>query len=627
MTSSAFVPRARRAHAFTQIAGASLSLFASLSASAQTSPPSSTLSPVVVTATRFDQRLSDALPFTTVLTREDIERSQALDLPALLSREAGLAFADNGGRGKASSVYLRGASSRQVLVLLDGVPMNKQDASGAVSLEHLVLDSIERIEVVRGNVSALYGSNAIGGVIQIFTRRASGAPKATVVLEGGSEKTRHASVSADAKLGSTSIAGGVSYHDTDGRTAIDPTRLPAANPDRDGYRNQTAWASLAHEFAPGQSLALRLHHADGRFDFDSAFDTPDDLQTGRTKLDTVSLASDNRYTQDWRGIVTLSQTRDENRNRLTGAFGYDDRYVSRTRLIGWSNQIALGSDWSASAGLERQRQSVDVADGFGGGYDRERDADAVYGGLQGKLGAHSVQLNVRRDKVDGAGSATTGLLGYGYAFTEAWKATASISNAFNAAPLGYLYAPFFGNPELQPERARSAEAGLQYSEGSTLVRATAFRSRVRNEFEYDFGTSRFENVARTRNRGVELAANGDAMGIAWRASLTLQKPEDEATGEQRLRRAKRFGNVGITWPVGAWEIGADVRASSERPDTGAQRLPGYALLDLRARWRLTPEWQLFARGENLTDRDWETVYGYPQSGRSFFVGLQYQPKW
>ena len=234
---------------------------------------------------------------------------------------------------------------------------------------------------------------------------------------------------------------------------------------------------------------------------------------------------------------------------------------------------------------------------------------------------------MRRDRVEAAGSATTGLFGYGYALSRQWKATVSVSNAFNAAPLGYLYAPFFGNPGLLPERARSAEVGVQYANGASLLRATAFHSRVRNEFEFDFASSRFENVARTRNRGVELAANGEVLGLDWRAGFTAQQPEDEATGEQRLRRARSYGNVGVSWPVGAWELGADVRASASRPDSGNQRLPGYALLDLRGRYRLNEAWQLFARAENLTDRVWETVYGYPQSGRSVFVGVQWQPKW
>ena len=631
MIPSASVRRTRRLSAFATLAG----LAAAPAAQAQSAASGVALTPVVVTATRFDQPLTDALPFTTVLTREDIERSQALDVPALLQREAGLAFANSGGRGKQTSVFLRGASTRQVLVLLDGVPLNRQDASGAVSLEHVMLDAVERIEIVRGNVSALYGSAAIGGVIQIFTRRAGDAPRATLTLEAGSERSRQASVAADGRIGATSLAGGASYDITDGHSALDPRQVPAANPDRDGYLNRSAWASIAHRFAPDQTLALRLHHSDGRFDFDSAFGAPSDEHRGRTVLDSLALTADNRYTEAWRGVITLSQLRDDNRNHVTGDFGYRDRYESRTRLLGWSHRVALNGDWALTGGLERQRQDVDVNDGFGGLYDKRRDVDAVYAGVEGRAGPHAVQANVRHDDVEGSGSKTTGLLGYGLNLTPAWKLTATVSSAFNAPPLGYLHAPFFGNPDLEPEEAHSAELGLQYAtrdaeaDRSTLLRATLFRSRVRDEFEFDFGTSRFENIGRTRNHGLELAADVRVAGIDWRAGLTWQDPRNEETDARLLRRAKRFGNVGAGMDFGAWDVGADLRASAERDDVASDgrpvRLGGYALLDLRTRWRPAPGWQLHARIDNVADRDWQTVYGYPQAERSIFVGVQWQP--
>jgi len=631
MIPPASVRRARRLPAFAALAG----FAAAPAAQAQSPSADVALSPVVVTATRFDQPLTDALPFTTVLTREDIERSQALDVPALLQREAGVAFANNGGRGKSTSVFVRGASTRQVLVLLDGVPLNKQDASGSVSLEHVMLDAVERIEVVRGNVSALYGSAAIGGVIQIFTRRAGDTPRATLLAEGGSEGSGHATASADGRVGATSLAGGVSYDTTDGHSAIDPDQLPGANPDRDGYLNRSAWASIAHRFAPDQTLALRVHHSDGRFDWDSAFGAPSDDHRGRTVLDSLALSADNRYTDDWRGVITLSQVRDDNRNHVTSDFGYRDRYESRTRLLGWSHRVALNADWAVTGGLERQRQEVDVDDGFGGLYDKRRDVDAAYAGLEGRAGPHALQANVRHDDVEGSGSKTTGLLGYGLDLTAAWKLTASVSSAFNAPPLGYLHAPFFGNPDLEPEEAHSAEVGLQYAtrdaeaDRSTLLRATLFRSRVRDEFEFDFATSRFENIGRTRNHGLEFAADVRAAGIDWRAGLTWQDPENEETDARLLRRAKRFGNVGASMDFGAWDVGADLRASSSRQDVASDgrsvRLGGYALLDLRARWHLAPGWQLQARVENVADRDWQSVYGYPQADRSAFVGVQWQP--
>lgn len=580
-----------------------------------------------MTATRVEQALTDAIPFTTVVTREDIERSQQPDVVSLLQREAGVQFSQSGSRGHTSSIFLRGAPARQVLVLVDGVPLNKQDASGALSLEHLMLDAVERIEIVRGNVSALYGSNAIGGVVQIFTRRAQGKPGATIELEAGARGSTRATVSAQARIGRNALAAGITRQHTDGQSAQDPSRIENANPDKDAYRNTSAWASLVHELAAGHTLSLRLQDADGRFGYDlgGSFADPADVHLGRTRVRTVAAVADHRLSDRWRTVLTLAQSRDLQTNDVRGAFAYLDRYVSRTRLIGWANHIALSDDWHLTAGLERQRHAVDVDDGFGGLYARDRHADAAYAGLTGKLGAHGLQLNLRHDRVQGTGRETTGLLGWSYQWHPHWKAVATVSNAFNVAPLGYLYAPFFGNPDLRPERAQSLEAGVQYHAGAQWGRVTLFQSRVRDEFEYDFVSYRFENVARTRNRGLELASGGRLRGIDWRANLTLQDPVDVATGEQRLRRAKVFAAAGLTVPVGAWRLAADWRYNGRRPDSLGYSLPAYHVVDLSARYAVSRTVDVFARLDNVFDRAHETVYGYPQPGRSLFVGLRWRP--
>ena len=187
-----------------------LSIVCTQAALAQSTPVSGQLNPVVVTATRNSQLLGSALPFTSVINRDDIERSQATDLVTLLQREAGLQRTQNGGIGSVSSVFIRGAASLQTLILVDGVPQNKQDASGAVSLEHVMLENVERVEIVRGNVSAIYGSGAIGGVIQIFTKTGSREPLASVSAQVGPRATRKLSGNFSGSVGNTAISVGVS---------------------------------------------------------------------------------------------------------------------------------------------------------------------------------------------------------------------------------------------------------------------------------------------------------------------------------------------------------------------------------------------------------------------------------
>jgi vitamin B12 transporter len=603
----------------------------SVAGHAQTNPPAvseSQLRPVVVTASRNPQQLTDTLPHTTVLSRQDIERSQAQDLPSLLQREAGVQITQSGGRGTASSLFLRGSASLQVLVLLDGVPLTKQDASGAVSIEHLALDQLERIEIVRGNVSAIYGTGAVGGVVQLFSKSGAGRPSGQVLAEAGSRDSYKLQLSAQGSFGpqgATRLAVGVSEQRTDGFSAINTLQQPSANPDKDGYRNRSASFSLAQELAKGHTIGLRLNQADGRYAFDNSFGAPADVHTGRTRVQGVTAFTDNRITADWRSQLSASQSTDKAQAKDNGAFGYDSRYDSQNRIFSWNNTLALSKDWLLTAGLEQQRQSIDADDGFGGLYARKRQVNALLTGLQGQMGAHSVQLNLRSDKVQGLGRETTGYLGYGYAFNPQWKLLASTSTAFNLAPLGYLYAPFFGNDQLKPEKARSAEIGLQWSQGGSVLRATAFQTASRNLFEYDFNTNRFENIARTKNAGLEISFSGQVGAAQVRASLTAQDPKDRSTQQTLNRRARTLAAFSWDQPVGAWQLGADLRYSDSRRD-GSELLRSYFVMDWRARYAITPELSAFGRIENVADKRYQTVYGYNQSGRGAFVGLQWQPK-
>lgn len=581
------------------------------------------LPPVVVTASRLEQSLHDALPHTTVLTREDIERSQLVDLPSLIEREAGLQVTRNGGPGTATSLFMRGVPTSQMLLLVDGVPLTKQDASGSLSLEQLMLDQIERIEIVRGNVSAIYGSGAVGGVVQVFTRRGHGEPRASVSVSGGSRGTFEASAGLNGKRDDTAFSLGVSHYGTEGFSAQDPEKTPGTNPDDDGYRNRSLSLSLSQDVAAGHTLGGQLLASDGDTDFDSSFGAPADIQTSRTKLSTVRLFSDNRINDSWASRLSVSRLEDENRSHDNGAFGYDSRYQTRTDMLLWVNTLTLAANWSATAGLEHQSQSIDTNDGFGGLYERDRALDAVFGGVAGSSGPHSVQLNLRYDHIEDTGSETTGYLGYGFEIGSGFKVVASASTAFTAPPLGYLYAPFFGNADLKPELARSAELGLQYAAGPQLVRATLFQSKARDQLQYNFVTSRFENISRARNRGLEVSASGQFDNTGLRASFTAQDPIDEDTGERLPRRAKTLASVSATHDVGAWTLGGNLRYTGSRPDIGNQTLDSYVVLDLTAAWKLSPSLNLFARLENAADERYETAYGYNQAPRGLFVGLRW----
>jgi vitamin B12 transporter len=591
------------------------------------------LAEVVVTASRNEQLLGSALPHTSVISRQDIERSQASDLVTLLQREAGLQRTQNGGIGAVSSVFMRGAPTLQTLVLIDGVPQNKQDASGAVSLEHLMLDNIERVEIVRGNVSAIYGSGAIGGVIQIFTKAGSREPSANVSLEVGPRASRKISGSVSTNIGSTSVSAGVSRLSTDGFSSINMAQFSGANPDADGYSNTSSNLVLVHKLSSAHSFGLRFMQSDADNQYDNAYGAPADIQTSHTKLSQTTLFTDNTW-GNWRSRLSLSEQSDKSTTHDDGKYGSNDGFITRATVLNWVNTVALRTDWRVSAGLEQQRQSVDTSSDMYATYSQGRDASAVFTGLEGKLGLGNIQFNVRHDTV-GDLSQSTGFLGYGYPLTDQFKVTASTSSAFNAPPLGYLFLPVYGNPLLKPELARSHELGVQYEQGNQLLRATYFDTRVQDQLNYDTITKKFENIGQTKNSGIELSFKGTLGASDVRASLTVQDPVDEIANQRLQRRASTLFSIGVSHPMRPWRLGADLQYSGERPDayldpatysTVKTTLDAYAVLDLSLSYKVSPTVLFKARLDNATDEKYQTVYGYNQQPRSLYMGVTWMPK-
>lgn len=613
------------------LAALPLALMAAIS-HAQTS---STLTETVVTATRSTQLLSATMPHTTVISRGDIERSQASDLITLLQREAGLQRTQNGGVGTVSSVFMRGAPSLQTLVLIDGVPMNKQDASGAVSLEHLMLDNVERVEIVRGNVSAIYGSGAIGGVIQIFTRTGTGEPSASVGLELGPRATRKLSAQLGTRFGDTSVSAGVSRYLTDGFSSVNANQRSLANPDADGYNNTSLNLSLSHQLASRHLVGARVSQSSGETAYDNPYGAASDLQNSTARLSQASLFSDNTW-GNWRSRVTLSEQSDRSTMVDDGFFGSTDSFRTRATVLSWVNNVALGSSWLATVGLERQWQHADTttSSAFGSPYDVSRNTSAVFGGVEGPVGPGSLQLNARHDRV-GELSKTTGYLGYSLPVTEQVKLIASTSTAFNAPPLGYLYAPSYGNPNLKPEQARSHELGAQFERGSHLLRATYFKTQVKDQLDYDTTAFAFANIGQTSNKGLEVSYKGQLGDGSLRASLTLQDPFNDITGLPLTRRARTLWSVGVSQPVAGVLLDADLRHAGARADRYSDpvtfapintTLASYSVLDLAASYKLRSDLEIRARIDNVTDESYQTVYGYNQQPRSLYMGLTWRPK-
>jgi vitamin B12 transporter len=585
--------------------------------------------PVVVTATRTPQSIADTLPSTTILTRADIENSQSSDVLTLLRRQAGLEIAQTGGLGAQASVFMRGANSTQVLVLIDGLRINSV-GSGAPLLADVMLDEIDHIEIVRGNVSSLYGSEAIGGVIQIFTRRSDGQAGGGVNLQVGGDKTQSIALHGGASFGQegskTTISGTVSTRSADGFSAIDPQRAVLANPDKDGYRNTSASVQLSQQIGQ-QEIGLHSYASQGKLDFDSSSEGPTQTQQERSKFNSTALYAQLHLTEAWSSKLQYGETEDRSVNTSSYAFSFlTGTTTNRSKELSWDNSYALAPTQTLTAGYDNLNQkgySTSYGATFG------RNVNSLLAGYVGRFGtddAHRLQVNIRHDDYSDFGDADTGLAAYGYRFAADWKAIAQVSTAFRAPSFNDLYYPYYGNPKLKAERARSAELGLQYAKGKDSLRVSLFRTRIRDLIVYDPTIFIANNIARARVTGMELSGSTEWLGWELSANLTLQRPIDEISNQALLRRAHRNFNVAVAKAVGAWRFSAAAQDAGARYDSDINtfqriELPSYTVADLGVRYTLNRDLTLGFSLTNAFDKHYYLVDGYNTAGRVATVSL------
>lgn len=598
--------------------------------------PDARLPTAVVTPSRSVQSLDDALPSTTVITRADVERWQLTDLVGALAREAGVQFAQSGGPGSAASLFLRGANSSQVLVLVDGVPLNAAVGGGA-TLGGIALDTIDRIEIARGNLSSLYGSAAIGGVVHIFTRGA-GAPGASVVVEGGGGGNLNGAASAAADLGSVRLGASVGARRSSQFSAIDASRVvpgpfaPGANPDIDDNANTSGSIGARWRTAGGTELSASGWVSTNRTDFDSTADGPTATQQERSTISAWNARVRSPVTPTWDSQLLVGEMNDHSRNSSSAPFSFNSgEFESTNRQAAWTNAVAVAERVKAQLGIEylQQRGASTAFDpGFSGTLTEfSRNVTSAWGGVNGSTDRQLVQVNVRVDRYSDVGSATTGLVSYGYRLGSDWRAVAQASNAFRAPSFSDLYFPLFGNPALEPEKSVSGEIGLHYLSGRTTVRAALFRTDTRHLIVYAPATQRAENVDRARATGFEVGGSGRLGAWEWSGNVNLVRAVDAGTDEPLLRRAPYVINAGLAYDAERWRAGVELSLVGPRDDLDINtfqrtELAAYTLARLVGTWRVSPNVALRARIENLTDERYETVSGYNVQPRTAFVGVE-----
>lgn len=570
-----------------------------------------------VTATRTARTVDQTLAPVEIITRNEIERSQATDLTDLLAGRAGIDLISRGGYGSVSSLYLRGAKSEQVLVLIDGVRIGSA-SSGGPTLHTLPLAQIERIEIVRGPRSSLYGADAIGGVIQIFTRRGEAGLHPSASLTLGSNDTREISTGLSAGTHQTRYQLGLASLETNGISAIKNN-----NPDRDGYTNHSINAGLGHVFAGGQQLDLQLLRTQGRVEYDDEFDT-----TGRYESDFVQQVASAKLTfsptRQWDVSLSLGENRDETDDRVYGEIN------TRRTQASWQNDFTLAQEQLLSIGLdllnERVNGSVDFAEDT-------RNNQAAFSQYQGIFGRFDLSAGLRYDDNDAFGSHTTGNLALGYAFTPALKGILSYGTAFKAPSFNDLYYPGFSNPDLQPEESASYELGLTGKPGWGGWELRLFVTEIDNLIQYNPNAGRPENIAAARIEGLESRIDTRLAGWDLAASLTLLDPRDQESGEVLQRRVRKTLRLDADRSFGKHAFGISCIAQDRRADVDYTSWPatpvslgGYGLVNLRLSRQLSRDWVLRGQIKNLFDQEYETVYRYNSLGRELFLSIAYTPE-
>ncbi len=586
------------------------------------------LNPVVVTATRTPVTVEDSLSSISVLTRADIERLQPMSVSDLLAGLPGVSFASTGGLGQPTSLFLRGTNSSHTLVLIDGVRIGSV-GNGLAAFEQLPVEQIERVEIVRGPRSSLYGADAIGGVIQIFTRHGSrdGGLKPSFSLTAGSEKLLRgqAGLSGGSEQGWYNLSVGKQV-----TRGINACRVGAGQvfagcftdePDRDGYRNQNLVLNGGYRWDNGAQITASWLRSLGEVHFDGSFQN-----RSRTVQQTAGSAFSINPLQAWTSTLSVGQNLDRYDNYKNEAFtGY---IYSRRNQASWQNDITLADNQLLTLGVDWQHEHIDSDTGFLANRRRDTGTFAQY---QGTFGQHEVALSARRDDNNQYGDHNTGALAWGYHFDGGLKLTASYGSAFHAPTFNDLYFPFgSGNPDLAPEKSRSAELGLSQQTNRWSWALNAYQTRIDQLISLD---NNFypRNISQARIRGVEGQLGVDLGGWQLHGYLTWLQPRNEDGGPNDAnvlpRRPEQTARLDLDRRLGAFGLGATINAAGHSYDDAANthRLGGYATTDVRASWHFAPAWQVEARLANAFDRHYETVWYFNQSGRSVFLTLRYSP--
>ncbi len=589
---------------------------------------------IIITAGRKAQTADETLAPVTVITRQEIEQTQASSIAEVLEQTPGLSLTSSGYMGKQTSVHLRGTNDNHVLVLIDGVKVGSATL-GTTPLELFPLAQVERIEIVRGPRSSLYGSEAIGGVIQIFTRKGSGSkgiqPQASASY--GSFNTAKASVGVSGGSGegtwfnlnaATEHTDGVNSQDVYTVYLPDFTIGEVSEADKDGYKNNSVSLRAGNRFENGMNAEAGVMQAQGESEFDGQYQNENHFkqQVIHGKF-SAPIGSSTTLT------AQLGHSLDKQDSYKDSVF--QERFQTKRSSATLQADMQLGAAGNVTAGLDQIKDKISGTTDYAV---TSRKNTGLFASYQLTVDDNKFDISVRQDDNEQFGKKATGGIAFAHEFSEGLRVTASYGTAFKAPTFNDLYYPFSGNADLKPENSKNLELGIagRLARGEWAI--AAFQNNIDDLIQWrDTGAGIWKpmNVAAAKINGLELSA-AQRLG-AWQVSgnATFQQPEvasGEQAGDLLVNRPKQIFNLDAERQLGRVSIGAAIHAEGRRYNDTAnlEPLAGFGTLDLRAKYSLNRDLAVSAKLANVLDKDYELRKGYNQPGINGMLTLEYQPK-
>ncbi len=579
---------------------------------------------VVVTGSRILQPLQDVLAPMTVITREDIEKYQINSVQSALSRVPGVAISNSGGLGKVTSVFLRGTESDHALVLIDGIKIGTPSVRG-VALQHLSIATIERIEVLRGPASSLYGSEALGGVINIVTRNKNTPSHSSLELATGSDDTTQTTLRHQSNFGTSQFYANVHTLYTDGFNACrgNPNSgCFTVEPDQDGYQTTAVNSGASFYGHDGSEFSMQWYQSRSTTEFDGSFQNEE--ENLQRVISAYALLPVN-HQQYW--TVNAGHSWEEADNFANAVFAgrFNSERDSFSVLHHWQRGVQQHGRPASrvSLGFDYQKDQVDSITE----YDvDERSNRAIFMQYQGRGDLYQLQASVRRDEDGQFGDFETASLRWGYDLLPVLQLILGAGTAFKTPNFDDLYFPGFSNPNLKPEQSESYEIGLKTTNLTYQWSVQMFKTRISDLIVFDFSTNRPENISQAHVLGFEGAFSGQWKQWDFNAVLSVLDPENRSQGsnfgQSLTRRVERTFGLDLSRRFNRTRFISRIFAQSDRQDDG-RRLGGFVTLDLGVEYEATPNLRFSLEGKNITDKDYQTALDYNQPDATVLARVRY----